>query len=463
MEAVLLVDFGSTYTKLTVVDVKNEEILATAKSPSTVETDIMIGLQKAYSSLKERLRGIPVEFTEKYACSSAAGGLKIVALGLVPELTVEAAARAALGAGARIVGTYNHEIGMYEVEEIIAKKPDIILLAGGTDGGNKSCILHNAKMLAEYLSDISVIAAGNSKAREELEKLFSDHKMCYRFTENVMPRLNILNVEPVRQTIRKLFIERIVLARGLKRAEKYVGKILMPTPAAVMQAAAILADGTAEEEGYGELMVVDIGGATTDVHSIASGEPLEAGISWYGLPEPYAKRTVEGDLGMRVSAYSLWQTAGYQRIRKYYTGSNSDIEQKCLLLSEQIDRIPVNDDDFEFDAALGAVAAQIAVERHAGMLERHYTPTGLVYALQGKDLRGVSCLIGTGGVLVKGRDPQRILQATLEGGFGEGRLIPQKPQLMLDSSYILSAMGLLSNAYPVQALRIMKKYLKRIV
>ena len=44
---------------------------------------------------------------------------------------------------------------------------------------------------------------------------------------------------------------------------------------------------------------VDIGGATTDVHSIASGEPCRAGVIPQGLPEPRVKRTVEGDLGMR--------------------------------------------------------------------------------------------------------------------------------------------------------------------
>ncbi|MCX7904683.1 MAG: glutamate mutase L, partial [Caloramator sp.] len=137
MDAALLIDFGSTYTKLTAVDLEKEEVLATAKDLTTVQTDIMIGFNNAFEKLKEKIDISKVNFVEKLACSSAAGGLKMIAIGLVPELTAEAAKRAALGAGARILGVYSYELTKHEMEEIVKKKPDIILLAGGTDGGNK--------------------------------------------------------------------------------------------------------------------------------------------------------------------------------------------------------------------------------------------------------------------------------------------------------------------------------------
>src|SRR5690554_197168 len=136
MEAFLFIDFGSTYTKLTAVSAKEDLILATAKSYTTVETEVMDGYAKAYEDLVTRLDN-RIEFTKKLACSSAAGGLKIVAIGLVPELTMEAAKRAALGAGARVTDVFSFKMNKSEVEKIRSSKADMILLAGGTNGGNK--------------------------------------------------------------------------------------------------------------------------------------------------------------------------------------------------------------------------------------------------------------------------------------------------------------------------------------
>ena len=135
MKAVLLIDFGSTYTKITAVDVDEEKILGTAQSYTTIETDIINGLNNALAILKEKIGDI--QFEEQYACSSAAGGLRMVAIGLVPELTAKAARQASLGAGAKVIKTYSYELTEGDLEEIDRINPDICLLTGGTDGGNK--------------------------------------------------------------------------------------------------------------------------------------------------------------------------------------------------------------------------------------------------------------------------------------------------------------------------------------
>ena len=54
MKPILLIDFGSTYTKLTAVDVESEKLLATAASYTTVSTDINEGLHKALAKLEEK-------------------------------------------------------------------------------------------------------------------------------------------------------------------------------------------------------------------------------------------------------------------------------------------------------------------------------------------------------------------------------------------------------------------------
>ncbi|MCB2290259.1 glutamate mutase L [Clostridium sp. CS001] len=464
MDAYLLIDFGSTYTKLTAVDLEKEEIIATAKDITTIQDDIMIGFEKAYSKIEEILKDKEVNFINKLACSSAAGGLKMIAIGLVPDLTAEAAKRAALGAGARVLKVYSYELTLDEIEEIKSSDLDIILLAGGTNGGNKECIIHNAKMLADNKVKLPIVVAGNKVASDEVREIFNEAKMYFSITENVMPSLNVLNVEPAREEIRKVFMEKIIDAKGLRNAEDYVKGILMPTPAAVLKAARILSLGSDEEKGLGDLIIVDIGGATTDVHSMADGEPTKVGVNVRGLEEPFAKRTVEGDLGMRYSAVSLREAAGSRKMRKYLgdTERKIDIDANCKYRIENVKMVPTTEEEIHFDEAMAKVATELSMERHVGTIESAYTPMGAMYTQIGKDLMEVKYMIGTGGVLVHSHNPQDILKAGAFDAENPMYLKPRNPMYLIDKTYILSAMGLLAKDYPDKAVRIMKKYLVKV-
>lgn len=465
MKAYLAIDFGSTYTKLTAIDLDNEVILATAKAITTVEDDIMIGFNKAFDKLKieinKKINFDEINFVNKTACSSAAGGLKMVAIGLVPELTAEAAKKAALGAGARVIKTYAYELNSRELEEIKNTALDIILLAGGTDGGNKECIIHNAKMLAEFKVKVPVVVAGNKAATDEIENILKEAEIDCYITENVMPFINKLNVEPSREEIRKVFMNKIVEAKGMKKAEEFIKGILMPTPAAVLKASEILATGTDEEEGLGDLIVVDIGGATTDIHSIAKGEPTKPSIMIKGLEEPYAKRTVEGDLGMRYSAIALLEASGTRKIRNYLHDSlkQIDVKAQCQFRHDNIKMVPQSEEEIRFDEAMAKAATELAMTRHCGVLECVYTPMGTMFNQSGKDLTETPYVIGTGGVIIHSLNPKDILKA---GNFNEEdpiHLKPIAPKFLVDKTYILSSMGLLAQEYPNTAIRIMKKYL----
>ena len=465
MKAYLAIDFGSTYTKLTAIDLDNEVILATAKDITTVEDDIMIGFNKAFNKLKieinKKINFDEISFVNKTACSSAAGGLKMVAIGLVPELTAEAAKKAALGAGARVIKTYAYELNSRELEEIKNTALDIILLAGGTDGGNKECIIHNAKMLAEFKVKIPVVVAGNKAATDEIENILKEAEIDCYITENVMPFINKLHVEPSREEIRKVFMNKIVEAKGMKKAEEFIKGILMPTPAAVLKASEILATGTDEEEGLGDLIVVDIGGATTDIHSIAKGEPTKPSIMIKGLEEPYAKRTVEGDLGMRYSAIALLEASGTRKIRNYLHDSlkQIDVKAQCQFRHDNIKMVPQSEEEIRFDEAMAKAATELAMTRHCGVLECVYTPMGTMFNQSGKDLTETPYVIGTGGVIIHSLNPKDILKA---GNFNEEdpiHLKPIAPKFLVDKTYILSSMGLLAQEYPNTAIRIMKKYL----
>ncbi len=240
MNAALLIDFGSTYTKLRAIDLDRRRLIGGGQGPSTVATDVMTGMKAALADLERRCGGLP-RFRYRLASSSAAGGLRMVTIGLVRELTAEAARQAALGAGAKLVGTFAYHLNSADLEAIRRLAPDIVLLAGGTDGGNREVVLHNAAALAAAPLDCPIVYAGNRDALDEARRLLAGKTAI--FTANVMPEFNQLDIEPARDAIRGIFIDRIVHAKGIDRAAAEFDHVLMPTPAAVLEGARLLADG----------------------------------------------------------------------------------------------------------------------------------------------------------------------------------------------------------------------------
>ncbi len=458
-DVAILIDFGSTYTKAVSIDIDHEEILGITHAPSTVETNIMEGLRQAIDELGKKFGVREGRFTRRLACSSAAGGLRLVACGLVPDLTSEAAKRAALGAGAKVIRTFSYELGRQEIEEIEYLKPDMIQLAGGTDGGDKKVILANAHKLAAAQIAAPILIAGNKSVSADVEQILKQGGKYVEVTENVLPELNKLNVEPARNKIRELFMRRITQAKGLDKAEEYVGNILMPTPMAVLNAAKLLAEGTREVQGLGDLMVVDIGGATTDVHSVAEGLPTKPNVMPKGLPEPYIKRTVEGDLGLRYNAKTIIEVGSTGLVKKFLPGGEGRLEKWVNLISTHTAKIPDGEEEHRMDIVLARIAAEIAVKRHAGVIETVPTPQGKVSVQYGKDLSRVETVIGTGGIFAYGRDKRFILEGGLFSRDDPFSLRPEGPRLAVDQHYIMYAIGLLAGVVPTAALRLMKKSL----
>lgn len=457
MKAVLLIDFGSTYTKLTAVDVDREVILGTAQAYTTVQTDINDGLEEGLRRLEEKT-GV-ISYEECYACSSAAGGLRMMTSGLVPELTGEAARLASLGAGAKVIRVYAFQLTEDDIEEIRADAPDIFLLVGGTDGGNTECILHNARMLASMKPTFPIVVAGNRTAARECQRILEGLEV--HVCPNVMPKFGVLQVEPTQKKIREIFLNRIIQAKGLSKATTILSDIMMPTPAAVLQATELLAQGCDGEAGIGDLVAVDVGGATTDVYSIADGMPEHMNTVYKGLPEPFAKRTVEGDIGMRYSIQGIIEAAGMERIVKLSGLSEERIMQLVEEVMHETDKVPCMGDDLErLDYALASMAIEEAVTRHAGTIEETYTMMGLTFVQSGKNLTKVKQIVVTGGSLIHTKRTEEIAAHAQYSTAQPASLRPKQADVWVDRTYILAAMGLLSTYYPQTALRIMKKELE---
>ncbi len=457
MKAILLIDFGSTYTKVTAVDLEAEEVLGTAQSFTTIYTDINDGLTKALAILEKKTGKL--EFAETYACSSAAGGLRMVTSGLVPELTGEAAKLASLGAGAKVIGVYAFQLTEDDLADIKASKPDIFLLVGGTDGGNTECILHNAKMLASIKPEFPVVVAGNRTAARECQCILEGCEVYV--CPNVMPKFGVLKIEETQKQIREIFLNRIVQAKGLSKATELLSDIMMPTPSAVLQAMELLAQGCEGEAGIGELVAVDVGGATTDVYSIADGMPEHMSTVFKGLPEPYAKRTVEGDIGMRYSIRGILEAVGIDRVAQVSGLSKEKVEELVAYLAEHTDIVPDDNAEMEsLDFALASMAIEEAVRRHAGTIEETYTMMGQTFVQEGKNLTKVRQIVVTGGSLIHTKRTAEIAANALYSPAQPASLRPKQANVWVDRTYIMAAMGLLSTHYPKAALRIMKKELE---
>jgi uncharacterized protein (TIGR01319 family) len=277
-----------------------------------------------------------------------------------------------------------------------------------------------------------------------------------------MPQINVLNIPSARDKIREIFLQNIIVAKGIKKIENVIDKVILPTPEAVLKACDLLSKGYLREPGLGELVCADIGGATTDMYSMSTASAKRSDVVIKGLEEPYAKRTVEGDLGMRYSALGVLKALTKEEVILINEDENVDMEKELTFRNDHVDVVFNDDHQSKVDLIIGGICVDKAMGRHVGKMEEVYTPMGLVYNQTGKDLTKIEYVIGTGGILVNSKDPRKILSKVTGNKKTYLELRPENPNYLLDKDYILASMGLLSEIEPLLALKIMKKHLKEI-
>lgn len=444
-----LFDVGSTFTKGCLVDTDQEVILARANAMTTAESDIAIGIEAVKAKMKPSLDQVKIDQT--LICSSAKGGLKMVAVGLVPDLTLKAATLACYSAGAKVIKSFAFELNQSELEEIRSSECDILLLCGGTDGGNTAVVKHNAAMIASLPASFPVIYAGNKACVDDVKAMFEKTHFEFEVCDNVMPSYGIIQVDSCRERIRALFLKTIIKAKGLSELSTLIDDLVLPTPSSVMAALTLLSHGTKTEAGWGDLMAIDIGGATTDVYSMNSKFIIKDQAGYKGLREPLEKRSVEGDLGVR---YSAAHVAAHKQEDPLY-------DDAMTAYLDQIHLDPHGVMDVKLDSILAGWCAQMASQRHAGKLETAYSPMGVSTYQSGKDLTQVKTIIGIGGPLIHALDPVSILNNALWSEKAPEILLPEKLNVYLDSAYVISCLGLLANRHPDVVLRLLKKTLEK--
>lgn len=438
---IIVAEIGSTTTVVSgFTDLHVSPRLAgQGQGPTTVEEgDVRLGLTQALADLKANLGVDTLEWEHIYACSSAAGGLKMTVHGLVYDMTARAAREAALGAGAVLHHVTAGPISGTDLTKVRDTQPNIILLAGGVDYGEAQVILDNAGKLASLNLPIPLIYAGNVAIQQDIRQIFEDTAFQLVVVDNVYPHIDELNIEPTRQAIQAAFEEHIIHAPGMTQIRDLVDGPIQPVPGAVLNAAIAL------YHSLGDLVVFDVGGATTDLHSVTPGSDEVNSILL--SPEPLAKRTVEGDLGVFRNAHNLMALIGRQDL-----GTRFGVTQ----LEQLIAAIPQSPAEIEFAQELAGVAVKTALERHAGRIKYMYGPGGRLKVARGKDLSRVRYVIGTGGALT--RLPRG--RALLEGVLGQRDptfLGPKaEAQVLLDREYIMAAAGVLAKSHPQAAVQLM--------
>lgn len=435
---IIILEVGSTITKANgflMVDETLEHVAQGFATTTVNEGNVGIGLFKAIENL-EKSSGYGTDNTEVFANSSAAGGLRVTVHGLTYNMTARAAREASLGAGAIIKFITAGDLSEFDEAEIEEINPNMIILSGGVDFGARDIVLKNALRLSAMDLGVPVVYAGNSAITRGVQNVFKRAGVELMIAPNVFPEVDVLNVEPLREKMQELFSRNIIHAPGMERLENLTKHPIIPTPASVLKASELFA------EVAGDVLVIDVGGATTDVHSVTEGSPEFSAL--LTDPEPKAKRTVEGDLGVFINAANILELAG-----------DDEHRQK----QNEIRAMPATDQEVEMTRWLCSKAVEFGVRRHSGTLNDLYTPTGKKQVVKGKDLTAIKWVVGTGGALTRVKGGKEILQSVC---IGPGKYLLPKPEtkVLMDSNYLFSAFGTIASVYPELVKNTMKKLIK---
>ncbi|GAB6087953.1 GlmL-related ornithine degradation protein [Alkaliphilus crotonatoxidans] len=445
---VLVAEIGSTTTVVNGfmgIHGPEPKFIGQGQAPTTVlEGDVTVGLKGAIEDLRQGLKVDTIDYNEMLATSSAAGGLKMTVHGLVYDMTVRAAKEAALGAGALIHQITGGRLKRTDLKKLLEINPNIILIAGGVDYGERETALYNAEKIASLALKIPVIYAGNIENQEEIREIFMETGQQLYCVENVYPKIDLLNIEPTRAVIQEVFEAHIVHAPGMAKVREMVKGPIIPTPGAVMEASKLL------KERIGDLITFDVGGATTDLHSVTEGseEINRILIS----PEPLAKRTVEGDLGVFVNMNNIVERIGRDRLQQEL---GFDLEG----VMTEYRAIPKSEEEIKFVERLTQEAVETALQRHGGKIRNLYGPGGKTTIAEGKDLSNVKYIIGTGGALTRLPRGKEILTQLVKKKRQNHMYPTEEARVLIDQHYIMASLGVLAKAYPDPAFSLLKNSL----
>jgi uncharacterized protein (TIGR01319 family) len=473
IRSILATDCGSTTTKAILIERQGEHyrLVVRGEAPTTVEApfeDVTRGVLNAVREVEE-LAGRRILDGERIispqqgddgvdlyvSTSSAGGGLQMTVSGLVLQMTGESAQRAALGAGAIVMdvialndGRRPHE----KVRRLRQLRPDMILLSGGTDGGDVKRVAEMAEILvaadpkARLGSDyqLPVIYAGNGAAAGVVRECLERHT-ALSVVPNLRPTLERENLKPARDAIHELFMEHVMAhAPGYRKLMTWSPVPIMPTPGAV----GIIIEKVAKRDNLA-VVGVDIGGATTDVFSVFQG---------------VFNRTVSANLGMSYSVSNVMAEAGIENILRWVPFPVDEVELRNRIKNKMIrpTTIPQSLEDLVIEQAIAREALRLAFEQHKALavglkgVQTERTISDIMSQSESGstlvDLLDLGLLVGSGGVL--SHAPRRAQAALM---MVDAFLPEGLTHLAVDSIFMAPQLGVLSTVHEVAATEVFER------
>ncbi|MGE0489073.1 MAG: glutamate mutase L [Vulcanimicrobiota bacterium] len=475
IRSILATDCGSTTTKCILIEKQGDEyrLAVRGEAPTTVEApaeDVTQGVANAVAEVQE-LAGRPMlddkrELIKPYdgkqgvdiylSTSSAGGGLQMVVGGVVREMTAKSAQKAALGAGAivmDVLASNDKRLPHEKIETIRQLRPDMVLLAGGVDGGTVKHVVELAQIVGAadprprlgVSYELPVIFAGNIDARENVEQILG-HKTALEVVDNLRPSMEKENLQPSRLKIQDQFLEHVMAhAPGYPRLMTWVDEEIMPTPAAVGSIMQRIA------EKYDITVVgVDIGGATTDVFSVFEG---------------VFNRTVSANYGMSYSFSNVFADAGIDNVMRWVPFDMEERDLRNRIKNKMIrpTSIPYLMTELVVEQAMAREALRLSFDQHKLLA------TGLKGVQRVNDISAMfsfgeapedtlvnvmelDMLIGSGGVLSHAPRRAQSAMMMIDAFLPEG-----VTQLTVDSIFMMPQLGVLAKVHPEAATQVFEK------
>lgn len=467
IRSVLATDCGSTTTKAILIE-RDENgtyrLVTRGEAPTTVEApfeDVTNGVLNAAQEVEE-LRGRKMLDGAKImrpqqgddgvdiyiSTSSAGGGLQMMVSGVVQSMTTESAARAALGAGAIVmdsISSNDKRLPHEKIERIRQLRPDMMLLAGGVDGGTVSHVVELAELFAAANPkprlgigfQLPVVYAGNVNAREQVESILKD-KTDLSIVENLRPTLEEENLLPAREKIHDLFMEHVMAqAPGYAKLMSWTDAPIMPTPGAVGVIMRTIA-----RRGDINIVGVDIGGATTDMFSV---------FKVVDGQEPVFNRTVSANLGMSYSVSNVLAEAGLENILRWVPFDIDETDLRNRIGNKMIrpTTIPQALEELKIEQAIAREALRLAFIQHKefavglkGVQKERTVSDAFAQSGSGDSLvkmMELDMIIGSGGVLCHAPRRQQAFMMMVDAFQPEGIT-----EITVDSIFMMPHLGVLS-------------------
>ncbi len=476
IRSILATDCGSTTTKAILIEKQDGEFRLSVRgeAPTTVEApaeDVTLGVINAAQEVSE-LAGRPIVSHEGgeghlikpydgksgvdiyLSTSSAGGGLQMVVAGVVKQMTAESAQRAALGAGACVLETLssNDRRLAHERIELIRKlRPDMVLLAGGVDGGTQKHVVELAQLFAAAdprprlgaSYQLPVIYAGNKDVREAVKEILGG-KTALEIVDNIRPTLEEENLQPARLKIQNQFLEHVMAhAPGYPKLMAMADEPVMPTPAAV----GLIMKRIADMHGI-NILGADIGGATTDVFSVFDG---------------IFTRTVSANYGMSYSISNVFAEAGLENIMRWapFDIPEKDLRNRVKNKMIRPTSIPYLLEELMIEQAVCREALRLSFESHRFLASglkgvQKESDIGSMFSQETGgtlvDMMKLDMLIGSGGVLSHAPHRAQAAMMLIDAFQPLG-----VTRLAVDSIFMMPQLGVLSEILPEAAANVFEK------